>query len=69
VEREGQQQKAGPENTPKLFSICEITDVTNISPLIQLLGKIAKLCYQIKALAGNQVKIQDKIPESNRTNY
>jgi hypothetical protein len=36
-----QQQKAGPENTPKPPPIY-ITDVKNISPLIQLLEQIAK---------------------------
>jgi hypothetical protein len=35
-ESEGQQQNAGPENTPKPPPIY-INDVTNISPLIQLL--------------------------------
>jgi hypothetical protein len=38
---EDQLQKAGPENTPKP-SPFYITDVKNISPLIQLLEQIAK---------------------------
>jgi hypothetical protein len=40
-EFEDQQQKAGPDNTPKPPSTY-ITDVKNISPLIQLLEQIAK---------------------------
>jgi hypothetical protein len=54
-ESEDQQQKAGPENTPKPPPVY-ITDVKNISPLIQLLEQIAKQQYEIKALADNQVK-------------
>jgi hypothetical protein len=37
-----------------------ITDVKNISPLIQLLEQIAKQEYKTKALTGNQVKVQPK---------
>jgi hypothetical protein len=45
----------------------DITDVTNISPRIQLLEQIAKQQYEIKALADNQVKIQPKTSQSYRT--
>jgi hypothetical protein len=62
---EDQQQKAGPENTPKPPPIY-ITDVKNISPLIQLLEQIAKQQYEIKALTINQVKVQSKTSESYR---
>jgi hypothetical protein len=65
-ESEDQQQKAGPENKPKPLPIY-ITDVTNISPLIQLLEQIAKQQYGIKALADNQVKVQPTTFESYRT--
>jgi hypothetical protein len=41
---EDQQQKDGPENTPKLPPIY-ITDIKNISPLIQLLEQITKQQY------------------------
>jgi hypothetical protein len=61
-ESEDQQQKAGPENTPKPPPIY-ITDFKNISPLIQLLEQIAKQQYEIKALADNQVKVQPKTSE------
>jgi hypothetical protein len=44
-----------------------LTDVKNISPLIQLLEQIAKQQYEIKALADNQVKVQPKTSESYRT--
>jgi hypothetical protein len=37
-----------------------ITGVKSISPLIQLLVEIAKQQYEIKALAGNQVKFEPK---------
>jgi hypothetical protein len=56
-ESEDKQQKAGPENTPKPPPIY-ITDVQNISPLIQLLDQMSKQHYEIKALADNQVKFQ-----------
>jgi hypothetical protein len=62
-----QQQKSGPENTPKPPPIC-ITDVTNISPLIQPQEQIAIWQYEVKALAHNQVKVQPKTPEPCR-NY
>jgi hypothetical protein len=45
-----------------------ITDVTNISPLLQLLEQIAKQQYKIKALADNQVNIQPKTSEFYITN-
>jgi hypothetical protein len=64
-ESEDQQQKARPQNMPK-HSPIYITDVQNISPLIQLLGQIAKQQYEIKALAVNQVKVQTKTSESYR---
>jgi hypothetical protein len=41
-----------------------ITDIQNISPLIQLLEQIAQQQYEIKA--GNQVKVQTKTSESYR---
>jgi hypothetical protein len=44
-----------------------ITDVTNISPLMQLLEQTAKQQYEIKAFADNQVKVQPKTSESYRT--
>jgi hypothetical protein len=62
-ESEDQQQKASPENTPKPPPI-SITDLTNISLLIQLLEQIAKQQKEIKALTGNQVKVQPKTSES-----
>jgi hypothetical protein len=65
-ESENQQQKAGPENTPKPLPIY-ITDVHSVSPLIQLLEQIAKQQYEIQALADNQVKVRPKTSESNRT--
>jgi hypothetical protein len=43
-----------------------ITDVKNITPLIQLLEQIAKQQYEIKALADNQVKVQPETSESYR---
>jgi hypothetical protein len=64
-ESEDQQQKAGLENTPKPPPIY-ITDVQNISPLIQLLEQIAKQQYKIKALADFQVKVQTKASKSYR---
>jgi hypothetical protein len=44
-----------------------MTDVKNNSPLIQLLEQIAKQQYEIKAVAGNQTKLQPKTFESYRT--
>jgi hypothetical protein len=64
-ESEDQQQKAGPENTPKPPAIY-ITDVTNMSLHIQLLEQIAKQQHEVKALAHNQVKVQPKTSESYR---
>jgi hypothetical protein len=43
-----------------------VSDVSTILPLIQLLEQIEKLQYEIKALAGNQVKIQPNTSDSNR---
>jgi hypothetical protein len=63
---EDQQHKAGSGNTPKPPSIY-ITDVKNISPLIQLSEQIVKQQYEIIALADNQVKFQPKTSESYRT--
>jgi hypothetical protein len=50
---------AGPENTPKPPPIY-ITDIKNISPLIQLIEQIAKQQNKIEALVDNQVKVQHK---------
>jgi hypothetical protein len=58
-ESEGQQQTTKPGNTPKPAPIY-VSDVTTIPSHIQLLEQIAKLQYEIKALAGNRVKIQPK---------
>jgi hypothetical protein len=63
---EDQQEKDGPENTPKPPPIY-ITDVKNISTLIQLLEQIATQQYEIKAPADNQVEVQPKTSESYRT--
>jgi hypothetical protein len=41
-----------------------VCNVTTISPLIQLLEQIAKLQYEIKALSGNQIRIQPKSPDA-----
>jgi hypothetical protein len=43
-----------------------MTDVTNISPLMQLLEQIAIQQYEVKALAHNQVKVQPTTSESYR---
>jgi hypothetical protein len=64
-ECEDHQQKAGSESTPKAPPIY-ITDVTNISPLIQQLQQVAKQQYEIKALADSEVKVQPKTFESYR---
>jgi hypothetical protein len=64
-ESEDQQQKAGPENTPQPSPIYT-ADVTNISPLLQLLEQIAIQQYEAKALAHNLVKFQPKTSESYR---
>jgi hypothetical protein len=65
-ESEDQQQTTDPRNTPKPPPIY-VSDVTAIPPLVQLLEQIAKLQYEIKALTGNQVKVQTKTSESYRT--
>jgi hypothetical protein len=57
--------KTSPENIAKPPPIY-ITDVTNISPLIQLLEQIAVQQYEVKALTHNQVKVQPKTSESYR---
>jgi hypothetical protein len=44
-ESEAQQQNASPENMPKPPPIC-ITDVKNLSPLIQLLEQIAACSHR-----------------------
>jgi hypothetical protein len=44
-----------------------ISDVKNISPLLQLLEQIAKQQYEIKALQDNEVKFHSKTSESYRT--
>jgi hypothetical protein len=64
-ESEDQQKKASSENMPKPRPVY-ITDVKNISPLIQMLEQIAKQQYEIKAPADNQVKVQTKTSESYR---
>jgi hypothetical protein len=64
-ESEDQQQTTDPGNTPEPPAIY-ISDITTIPPLIKLLEQIAKLQYEIKALAGNQVKIQLEASESSR---
>jgi hypothetical protein len=43
-----------------------ITNVTNISPLIQLLEQTAIQQYEVKAFAHNQVKVQPKKSEFYR---
>jgi hypothetical protein len=53
---EDQHQNYDPGNTQKPPPIY-VSDVTTIPPLTQLLEQIAKLQYEIKALAGNRVKI------------
>jgi hypothetical protein len=44
-----------------------MTDVKNISPIIQVLEQIAKQQYENEALANNQVKVQSKTSEPYRT--
>jgi hypothetical protein len=44
-----------------------ISDVKNISPLIQLLEQIEKQQCEITALTENQVKVKPKTSESYRT--
>jgi hypothetical protein len=58
-------QKSKTETTPKPPPIF-ISNVTTISPLIQLLEHIAKQ-YEIEALSGNQIGIQPKTPDAYRT--
>lgn len=54
------------EKTPKPPPIF-VNGVKNITPLVKLLDGVAKLQYEIKALADNQVKVQPKTTESYRT--
>jgi hypothetical protein len=63
-ESEDKQHIAGPENMtkPPIY----VTNVKNISPPKQLLERIAKQQYDIKAVTDNQVKVQPKIFESYR---
>jgi hypothetical protein len=63
---EAQQQNTGPENMAKPPPN-DVTDVKNISPLIQLLKHVAKQQYEVKSLAHNQVKVQPKIKYSNQS--
>jgi hypothetical protein len=51
---------AGPENMPQHPPIY-ITDVKNISPLLQLLEQIAKQQYDIKALADNHLNLTEQL--------
>jgi hypothetical protein len=55
-----QQQKVGPRNTPKPPPIY-VTDVTTISPLIQLLEQIAKQQYELKALKATRSKSSQRV--------
>jgi hypothetical protein len=66
AESEDQHETADPGNTPKPPPIY-VTDVTTVTPIIQLLEQIAYLQNEIKALAGNRVKIQPKTSETYRT--
>jgi hypothetical protein len=52
----------GTPNPPPIY----VSDVTTISPLIQLLEQIAQQ-YELKALSNSQIKIQPKTSESYRT--
>jgi hypothetical protein len=61
-----QQQHNGSGNKPKPPPIY-ISDVTTISPLIQLLEQIAKHQYELKVLPNNQIKIQPQTLDSYRT--
>jgi hypothetical protein len=59
-------QKSNIETTPK-FPPIFVSNVTTIFSLIPLLEQIAKLQNEIKALSGNQIKIQSKTPDAYRT--
>jgi hypothetical protein len=61
-ESEGQQHRTGPKNMLKPPTIY-ITGIKIISPLVQLLEQMSKPQYNIKALAGSQVKVQPKTSE------
>jgi hypothetical protein len=41
-----------------------VSNVTTVSPLIQLLEQIRKLQYEIKALSNHKIRIQPKTPET-----
>jgi hypothetical protein len=58
-EIEDQQHKARLEKVPNLPSIY-ITDVKNISSLMQMLEQTGKQQYKIKTLADNQVDVHPK---------
>jgi hypothetical protein len=57
--------KVATDSTPKPPPIF-VSDVITIPLLLQLLDQIVKQPYEIKALAGNQVRIQPKTPNSYR---
>jgi hypothetical protein len=59
-------QKSKIETIPKPPLIF-VSNVTTISPLIQLIEHIAKQQYDIKALSGNQIRVQPKTPDAYRT--
>jgi hypothetical protein len=50
-----------------VFKKINLYNITNISPLIQLLEQIAIQQYEVKALTHSQVKVQPKTSESYRT--
>jgi hypothetical protein len=41
-----------------------ITDIKNISPLLQLLEQIAKRQYEVKALADNHLNLTEQLEKS-----
>jgi hypothetical protein len=58
-------QKVATDSAPKPLPIF-VSDVITIPPFLKLLDQIVKQSYIIKALAGNQVGIQPKTPNSYR---
>jgi hypothetical protein len=58
-------QKVATDSTPKLPPIF-VSYIITILPLLKLLGQIVKQRYEIKTLAGNQVRIQPKTPDTYR---
>jgi hypothetical protein len=60
------QLPTGKESIPNPPPPIYITNVTNISPLIQLLEQLASHQYELKALAHHQVKVQPKSSDSYR---